>query len=108
MSVGLKLTNIESVAVTASAGTTQRLGFGGARGGGFVVTSLSTAASVTYLVTHKSGGTLGDLKDANNVAITQSLTAGDAYEIPTQAFGFAEVALLANAGTAVVEFCTKN
>ena len=105
---GLKSQTIESVAVTASGSTTQRLSYAGARGGGFVVTSLSTAASVTYLVSPKRGGTLADLKDSNNAVITQALTAGDAYQIPTEAFGFAEIALLANAGTAVVEFCAKN
>ena len=98
---------IPSAALTASGATTTRFGYTGLRGGGYVVTSLTTAASFTFQVAPTAGGTLGDLKDANNVAISQSVTAGAAYEIPTQAFGFAEVAIVCNAGSAVVEVTLK-
>jgi hypothetical protein len=100
--------NVDSVAVTNDATTTQRIGFTGARGGGYIVTSLTTAVSVTYLVSHTLGGTMGDLRDSANAVITQTLTAGDAYEIPTEAFAFAEVAFLADAGSAVLEVVFKS
>ena len=108
MGYGLRQTNFASVAATNDSATTQRLGYTGARGGGFVVTSLSTAASVSFLVTAANGGTLADLKDNNNQTISINLTAGDAYEIPPEAFGFAEVAFLCNAGSAVLEVSVKN
>lgn len=99
---------VTSVAVTSDATTTQMISYKGARGGGFLVTSLTTAASVTLVVAIEQGGTAGDLKDSDNVAISYTLTAGDCYEIPTEAFAFAEVGFLANAGSAVFEVCLKS
>jgi len=104
---GIPQIDIPTKTLTASGATTTRFSYKGARGGGFRVVSLATAVSVTFQVANTLGGTLGDLKDSNNAAISQTLTAGDSYEIPTQAFAFAEIALVCNAGTAVVDVCFK-
>lgn len=86
-------------------------------GGGFIVTSLTGAASINYFVAAGtctdsttgtlSAGTFGALHDSTDAAVTQNLTSGDAYSFPDGCFPFPFVQLRTNAGTAVIQLVKK-
>jgi hypothetical protein len=83
---------------------------------GFVVKSVSGAATFTFYVAratldskgNASPGTYGQIMDSTNTAVSQTITNGKGYTFPEQCFPFAFIKIYTDAGTATIEPSKKS
>ena len=77
-------TSIASVTVGASAAASEEIGMGSYSMGVFFIPSDAGAvASITWYVAEKLGGTYLALTDEFASAVLQTVTAGNAYQLPS-------------------------
>jgi len=94
----------QSLAITASSGTTARIPYRGHAGGMMLITSVtSTPASVSWFVASGPDSTLIPLLDNSGAAVTTTIASTNsylnAYAIPDEAFGAPFLAAVANTGS---------
>ena len=94
--------------LTSDATTTHGIPMRLAAGACVMVDSLDGATSLTFHVKEDAASTTAyELSDAAGQPIVQTLTAGIAFQLPTDTFAAGYIALATNAGTAVVRYSTK-
>jgi hypothetical protein len=103
-----RLSSVTStIAVTASASTSQKVPFGAAAGGVFVVDSLAGGANtLSWYVAFGPEETPVPLSDGTS-ALSTSVTSSTAYPVPDAAFAAPFLVAVANAGTATIRLCVK-
>lgn len=85
-----------TVSITNSASTTGEIDFSGAAGGIVFVPSGSELTSLTYHAAPALGGTYLPLSDAAGEAVTQTVEAGKAYDLPAACYGAAALKIVGN------------
>lgn len=83
----------------------EELPMGSYAGGAFVPGTSVT--SVAFYGALERGGTFYEIKDSSNTAVTRTVTAGDAYALPDECFGFAAIKLVPNTDSTVL-VCLKS
>jgi hypothetical protein len=91
-----------SLALTASLNTTPLVDFSAAAGGTIFVPAASPITTLTYYAAPDNGGTFLPLNDAAGVAVTQTVAAGKAYDMPAACFGAAALKIVVNSAGAVL------
>jgi len=94
-------TAVASLSLTTVLGTTPELAFQHAAGGTVFVPSGSSITSLTYYAATAIGGTYLPLNDASGSAVTQTVAAGKAYDLPAACFGCCALKIVANAAGSV-------
>ena len=80
-----------------------RISYGGAAGGVVFVTAKDAGATtLTWYAAFEPGGTLYPATDASGNALTVTIVAGKAYEIPGALYGAIEIAPVTNSATATI------
>lgn len=95
-----------AITLTASASTSPKINFGPAAGGIFVVDSLDTASKIDWYVALSPEDTAAQIYDCD-IALSTSVTAGQAYAIPDALFGAPFVVGVTDAGTATIRLSVK-
>ena len=86
-----------------------RIPYGNAAGGMVFVTAKDAGATtITWYVSHTSGGTLYPACDSNGNALTVTIAADKAYEIPGALYGAAEIIPVTNLATATITVALKS
>lgn len=103
-----RLSSVTStIAVTASASTSQKVPFGAAAGGVFVVDALAGGAStLSWYVAFGPEETPAQLSDGTS-NVTTVVSAGKCYPVPDAAFAAPFIVAVADAGTASIRLCVK-
>jgi hypothetical protein len=98
-----------SVSLTTSEATSTEVVFAYTSGGTIFIPTGSAITSLTYYASPTSraeGGTYLPLSDADGAAVTQTVTGGRAYDMPSALFGCRYIKIVVNAaGTVAV--CVK-
>lgn len=103
-----RLSSVTStIAVTASASTSQRVPFGAAAGGVFVVDALAGGATtLNWYVAFGPEATPVPLNDGTS-DVSTVVSAGKAYPVPDSAFAAPFIVAVSDAGTATIRLCVK-
>lgn len=102
-------TLIQGLTANILAGTALRIPYGNAAGGiVFVTAKDATATTLTWYVSDVSGGTLYPASDSSGNALTLTIAAGKAYEIPGALYGAVEIIPVTNAATATLSVTLKS
>lgn len=91
---------VNTVAITTSQSTTEEYRVPG-RGGLVIVPSGSSITSLTYYTAEKVGGTRVPLNTSAGVAVTQTVAAANAYDMPPEVYGCRVLYLKGNAAGSV-------
>ena len=90
-------TTIPSVTVATAVANSEEIMSGSYAGGMIFVPSGSTITTITWYAAEKAGGTYLAAYDADGVALTQTVAASKAYEIPAALFGCRAIKAVGNA-----------
>lgn len=90
-----------AVSLTAAAGTTPEIDWSGAAAGTIFIPTGSTITTLTYHAAPKKGGTYLPIQTAAGVAVTQTVAADKAYDMPASLVGCGAIKIVANAAGAV-------
>jgi hypothetical protein len=91
----------EEKALTTSAATTPETDFLGVAGGTVYIPTGSTITTLTYHAAPQPGGTFLALQDSSGAAVTQTVAAEKAYDMPAAVFGVGALKIVANAAGSV-------
>lgn len=89
-------------ALTASSATTEELeNVAQFAGGQIIIPAGSPITSLTYYVAEKKGGTYVPLYDSTGTAVTQTVSAGKAYSMPSAIYGSQVMKIVVNSAGSV-------
>lgn len=92
-----------SMVANVAGGAPARIPYGGAAGGVVFVTAKDAGATtLTWHAAFEPGGTLYPAADAAGNALTVTILAGRAYEIPGALYGAMEIVPVTNSATATI------
>ena len=92
-----------SMVANVVGGTPARIPYGGAAGGVVFVTAKDAGATtLTWYAAYEPGGAIHPATDASGNALTVTITAGRAYEIPGALYGAMEIIPVTNSATATL------
>ena len=96
--------------LATTAGTLPRIGYRAAAGGLLFVDTLTGGATytITWYVAFTPGGTLVPAADTSGNALTTTVSAGKAYEIPGALYGAEEISPVLNNGTGTARASLKS
>lgn len=92
---------------TASASTSPRQPFGYMAGAILFVRSVAGASSITWYVAYGPDDTPVPLVNSAGNAVTTTIAAGNAYELPAALYSARHIVAVLNAGTAVLRMSGK-
>ena len=90
-----------TVALTTSLVTTPIIDMQAAAGGLIFIPDAAPMVSLTYYAAPDSGGTFLPLHDSEGTAITQTVAAGKAYDLPSSCYGAGALKIVADAAGTV-------
>ncbi len=90
-----------TLALTTSDTTTPELLYGHAAGGTIFIPAASSITTLTYYAAKDPGGTYLPLQTSAGVAVTQTVAAGRAYDMPAACYGCRGLKIKANAAGTV-------
>ena len=111
--------NYQTVVLTADSTTSPDIPLGDLADAGFIISSVTTAATLTYFVGErptsyntgdgsKQSPTIGALKSSANAAITQAISSGAAYRFPVDCQPFGVVRLIVDTGNCTIVVSRKS
>jgi hypothetical protein len=84
------------IPLNTAVGTTEEIPFENASGGTIHIPAASPITSLTYHAAPASGGTYLPLYDKAVQVVTQTVSAGKCYELPTAVFGCGAIKIVVN------------
>lgn len=99
----------QSLSLTSSPSTTQRIQYRSSAGGVLFVSAIAGgAATITWWAAQEPGSEASQVLDASGNAITTAITAGTVRLIPDSLYGCHTLVPVVNAGTATVTYTGKS
>ena len=90
-----------SISLTTSEATTPEIVFANAAGAAVFIPTGSSITTLTYYAAPAYGGTYLPLHDSTGAAVTQTVAAAKAYDVPAACFGCGALRIKANAAGSV-------
>lgn len=104
------LASVSGLTLATSGASPSRIGYQGLAGGLLFVDTLTGGATytITWYVAFTPGGTLIPAADTSGNALTTTVTAGKAYEIPGSLYGAIEICPVLNNGSGTARASLKS
>lgn len=99
--------SLDAFTATASASSSPRQAFSPMAGAIMFVVSAVSATSITWYVAYGTDDTPSPLVNAAGNAVTTTISAGSAYELPAALYSARYIVAVTNAGTAVLRLTGK-
>ena len=101
--------SIDGLNLAVSGGSPSRISYRGVAGGLLFVDTLTGGATytITWYAAFTEGGTLVPAADTSGNALTTTVTAGKAYEIPGSLYGAVQIAPVLNNGSGAARATLK-
>lgn len=100
--------SVTGLALAPISGTPARIPYRGVAGGLLFLDTLVTGTTITWYVAYTEGDTLVPAADTSGNALTTTVSAGKAYEIPGSLYGAAQISPVLNSGSGTARATLKS